>query len=101
MVAPSALYLVLARGLLRQGIEVAAQNVFDKPNGAFTGEISVDQLKDAGVTWTILGHSERRVILQEDSAVGYGIGLPLVKQLNMVSSSLHQRPRPLLMVALE
>jgi len=68
VVAPSALYLVLARGLLRQGIEVAAQNVFDRPNGAFTGEVSVDQLKDAGVTWTILGHSERRVILQEESA---------------------------------
>jgi len=45
---------------------VAAQNVFDKPNGAFTGEISVDQLRDSGITWTILGHSERRVILQED-----------------------------------
>jgi triosephosphate isomerase len=68
VVAPSALYLVLARSLLREGIEVAAQNVFDRPNGAFTGEVSVDQLKDAGVTWTILGHSERRVILQEESA---------------------------------
>jgi len=53
---------------LRRGIEVASQNVFDKPNGAFTGEISVDQLRDSGITWTILGHSERRVILQEDDS---------------------------------
>ncbi|KAH0536629.1 triosephosphate isomerase [Glutinoglossum americanum] len=68
VVAPSAIYLVLARELLRKDVEVAAQNVFDKPNGAFTGEISVDQLKDAGVTWTILGHSERRVILQEENS---------------------------------
>ena len=45
---------------------MASQNVFDKPNGAFTGEISVDQLKDSGITWTILGHSERRVLLNED-----------------------------------
>lgn len=44
---------------------MAAQNVFDKPNGAFTGEISVSQLKDSNITWTILGHSERRTILQE------------------------------------
>lgn len=44
---------------------MAAQNVFDKPNGAFTGEISVEQLKDSNITWTILGHSERRVVLQE------------------------------------
>lgn len=65
VIAPPALYLLLAREHLRPGIEVAAQNVFDKPNGAFTGEISVSQLKDSNITWTLLGHSERRVILQE------------------------------------
>jgi triosephosphate isomerase (TIM) len=65
VIAPPALYLLLTREHLRPGIEVAAQNVFDKPNGAFTGEISVAQLKDSGITWTLLGHSERRVILQE------------------------------------
>ncbi|KXS97461.1 hypothetical protein AC578_7367 [Pseudocercospora eumusae] len=65
VIAPPALYLLLTREHLRKGIEVAAQNVFDKPNGAFTGEISVEQLKDSNITWTILGHSERRVILQE------------------------------------
>jgi triosephosphate isomerase len=58
----------LTREHLRSGIEVAAQNVFDKPNGAFTGEISVDQLKDSKITWTLLGHSERRVVLQEDDS---------------------------------
>jgi len=68
VIAPPALYLLLAREHLRPGLEVAAQNVFDKPNGAFTGEISVEQLTDSGITWTLLGHSERRVILQEDDA---------------------------------
>jgi len=65
VIAPPALYLLLTREHLRAGIEVAAQNVFDRPNGAFTGEISVAQLKDSNITWTVLGHSERRVILQE------------------------------------
>ncbi|KAI4147989.1 MAG: hypothetical protein L6R39_002934 [Caloplaca ligustica] len=59
------LYLLLAREHLRQGIEVAAQNVFDKPNGAFTGEISAEQLKDSGIRWVLTGHSERRVIIGE------------------------------------
>jgi triosephosphate isomerase len=63
---------------------VAAQNVFDRPNGAFTGEISVEQLKDSGITWTLLGHSERRTILREEdefiakktlTAVTGGIGV--------------------------
>jgi len=69
VVSPSSLHLLLVRDSLRQGIEVASQNVFDKPNGAFTGEISVSQLKDSGITWTILGHSERRTILRESDEV--------------------------------
>ncbi|KAK4216065.1 Triosephosphate isomerase [Rhypophila decipiens] len=69
VIAPPALYLLLVRDQLRSGLEVAAQNVFDKPNGAFTGEISVSQLKDSGITWSILGHSERRTILGESDEV--------------------------------
>ena len=34
-------------------------------NGAFTGEISGDQLKDFEVNWVILGHSERRQLFGE------------------------------------
>ena len=66
MIAPPSLYLLLAREHLGSNIEVAAQNVFDKGNGAFTGEISVSQLKDSNITWTLIGHSERRTILRED-----------------------------------
>lgn len=69
VVSPPALYLQLVRDTLRSNIEVAAQNVFDKPNGAFTGEISVSQLKDSNINWVILGHSERRTILKESDEV--------------------------------
>ena len=41
-------------------IEVAAQNMQQADNGAFTGEISADMLKSVGVKTVILGHSERR-----------------------------------------
>lgn len=54
---------------LRPGIEVAAQNVFDRGNGAFTGEISAEQLRDSGVGWTLVGHSERRTVLGEGDEV--------------------------------
>ena len=69
VVAPPAVYLHLVRDTLTKDIEVAAQNVYDKPNGAYTGEISVEQLKDSRVTWAILGHSERRTILGESDEV--------------------------------
>lgn len=48
---------------------MCSQNVFDKPNGAFTGEISAEQLSDSKIGWALCGHSERRVILGEDDAV--------------------------------
>lgn len=69
VIAPPALYLLLVREHLKPEIEVAAQNVFDKPNGAYTGEISVSQLKDSNITWTIIGHSERRNILGETDSL--------------------------------
>ena len=43
--------------------------MFDKPEGAFTGEISAGQLADSGIRWAILGHSERRTILGESDAL--------------------------------
>lgn len=45
---------------LRSDIEIAAQNCSLTGTGAYTGEICASQLKDMGVTWVILGHSERR-----------------------------------------
>ncbi|KAM5444271.1 triosephosphate isomerase [Microsporum ferrugineum] len=66
VISPPAIYLLLARSQANEKIGVSAQNVFDKPNGAFTGELSVDQLKDSKINWTLTGHSERRVILRED-----------------------------------
>ncbi len=97
VIAPPTLYLLLAREHLADSIEVAAQNVFDKPSGAFTGEISVTQLKDSNITWTILGHSERRTILREDddfvaaktkAALDAGVGVILC-----VGESLEEREK--------
>ncbi|KAK4165362.1 Triosephosphate isomerase [Cladorrhinum sp. PSN259] len=70
VIAPPSLYLQLAAdSVSKPNVAISAQNVFDKPNGAFTGEISVSQLKDSGIHWTILGHSERRTILGETDEV--------------------------------
>ena len=40
--------------------QTGSQNVSDQDNGAYTGEISTTMLKDAGCTYAIIGHSERR-----------------------------------------
>jgi triosephosphate isomerase len=41
-------------------VKLGAQDVYHKPNGAFTGEVSVAMLKDLGVQVVLTGHSERR-----------------------------------------
>jgi triosephosphate isomerase len=50
------------------GVAVAGQNLYPKDSGAFTGEISAPFLKEAGCTWVILGHSERRQYFKETDA---------------------------------
>ena len=72
VISPPSLYLLPSQKLLEgKNIALGAQNAYFKPSGAFTGEISVAQLKDAGIPWVILGHSERRSIFGEsDELVG-------------------------------
>jgi triosephosphate isomerase (TIM) len=39
----------------------------DTGNGAFTGEISAEQLRDFDVDWVLIGHSERRNLYNESN----------------------------------
>ncbi|MBS4760143.1 MAG: triose-phosphate isomerase [Clostridium sp.] len=41
-------------------VKLAAQNAYFETEGAFTGEVSVEMVKDAGAEYVIIGHSERR-----------------------------------------
>jgi len=55
--------------LVKPPVQVAAQNAYTESSGAFTGEISPNQLKDANVHWVILGHSERRALFGDTDKV--------------------------------
>ncbi len=48
-----------------QGATLGVQNAYYVENGAFTGEVGVDQLKEFGVKTILIGHSERRHVLGE------------------------------------
>ncbi|EFP07810.1 hypothetical protein GCK72_006593 [Caenorhabditis remanei] len=69
VVAPPAPYLAYAKSHLKAGVLVAAQNCYKVPKGAFTGEISPAMIKDLGLEWVILGHSERRHVFGETDAL--------------------------------
>ena len=46
-------------------IKIGAENVHFKDSGAYTGEVSADMLKEAGVEYVVIGHSERRTYFGE------------------------------------
>ncbi len=55
----------LSAALAESSVGLGGQDVFWEKQGAFTGEISPGMLKDAGCTYVIVGHSERRHLLGE------------------------------------
>lgn len=63
-VYPSAIYLKDFQGLQ---IHKGAQNVFHEVRGAYTGELSIEQLQSVGCASVLLGHSERRQLFQESN----------------------------------
>jgi triosephosphate isomerase (TIM) len=69
-VAPPFVYLdAVAAALDGSSVLLGAQDVYFEKSGAFTGEISVDMLKDLGVKFCLTGHSERRHVFGEQPAL--------------------------------
>jgi triosephosphate isomerase len=67
------------------GIQVAAQNFFTEPDGAFTGEVSISMLKEIGVSYIIVGHSERRQIFGEtDDLIRTKVNLLLDQEIKPI-----------------
>jgi len=86
VIAPAfpALYAVAA--VLRgSGIKLAAQNVHDQVQGAFTGEVSAGMLVDAGCEYVIIGHSERRTFFREtDDLISRKLSTALAEELKPI-----------------
>ena len=70
VVAPSFIHLGHVQQALGDSqVQLSAQNLSLYNNGAYTGETSAEMLRDFGVNWAILGHSERRHVFGESDQV--------------------------------
>ena len=78
-------------------VSIAAQDVYFEKAGAFTGEVSIPMLLDAGCTYTIVGHSERRQLFGEtDETVNKKASAALVsglKPIVCIGETLAERDR--------
>ena len=63
---PPVAYLMLLRNALGDApVGVGAQNLHPEIEGAYTGEVAGEMIRDLGGAWTLVGHSERRVLFGE------------------------------------
>ncbi len=95
ILAPFTQLAVLTEELRGTGIGVGAQNVHYEKEGAFTGEISIPMLKEIGVEYCIVGHSERRQYFNEtDETVNLKVKALLAENITpiiCVGENLYQR----------
>lgn len=66
---PATLIERMAEKAAGSALQIGAQDCHAKASGAHTGDISAEMLRDAGATWVILGHSERRQDHRETDAM--------------------------------
>jgi triosephosphate isomerase len=71
VIAPPFVSLSAVGGLLPENsnVSLGAQNCNQNASGAYTGEISTSMLKSVGVSYVIIGHSERREYFKESDAL--------------------------------
>jgi triosephosphate isomerase len=81
-IAPPFPYLSeVGKKVVKGAVSLAAQDVYFKNIGAHTGEVSVLQLKDLGVEFVIIGHSERRAMGETDEEVQQKVQMTLKHRL--------------------
>eukprot|EP00163_Fabomonas_tropica_P034896 TRINITY_DN995_c0_g1_i1.p2 TRINITY_DN995_c0_g1~~TRINITY_DN995_c0_g1_i1.p2 ORF type:complete len:249 (-),score=84.91 TRINITY_DN995_c0_g1_i1:94-840(-) len=85
VIAPPIVYASSVQSKLKTKVHVAAQDASDQEKGAFTGTVSPYMLKDVGINWVILGHSERRHVYGESNElIGTKAALAIKAGLNPI-----------------
>jgi triosephosphate isomerase len=83
-ICPSYIHIAKVQELLQERYIIAAQNVSMFDNGAYTGEVSAKLLKDFGINWVLIGHSERRQYFDTEDVIAKKLKLSQENGLNAI-----------------
>ncbi|GMH35084.1 hypothetical protein BSKO_02952 [Bryopsis sp. KO-2023] len=83
--APPFVYLSQVKATLKWPYQISAQDCWVGASGAYTGEVAAEMLADVGISWVILGHSERRALCGESPEfVGEKVAYAQSKGLSVI-----------------
>lgn len=88
VIAPPSIYALPTKAILPANFEVALQNCWTGPGGAYTGEIAADMLAAEGISWVVLGHSERRalpVVKESDKTIATKTAYAVSKGVKVIA----------------
>ncbi|MFA6999650.1 MAG: triose-phosphate isomerase [Candidatus Paceibacterota bacterium] len=84
IVCPPFPYLYLKEKIKNKKLKLGSQDVFSFQEGSYTGEVSIKMLKNLGVEYVIIGHSERRMIGDTNDIVNKKILVTLKSKINPI-----------------
>ncbi len=84
VVCPPSPFLYIKDKLKNKNISLGSQNVFYEKEGSFTGEVSTEMVKNFGVTYVLVGHSERRLLGETNNIVNKKIVVSLKSKLKVI-----------------
>lgn len=81
IICPSFVHLAELSKISKKKILLGAQDVFFESAGSYTGQVSLQMLKNLGVTHVIVGHSERRALGESDEMINKKVALALKEKI--------------------
>ncbi len=81
VICPTSIYVPY---FLNHGYDVGLQNIYSENYGSYTGEISPLQAKSMGIKYTIIGHSDRRSMGEDDQLINKKIHKALENKLRVI-----------------
>jgi triosephosphate isomerase len=69
VISPVNIHIGTVKAVINPSVKVACQNISAQGFGAYTGETSAEHVKDFGLEWVLIGHSERRVLYGETNEI--------------------------------